>query len=182
MHMCTRGGYTCAILKGGHKFGLSVARSRGESKDSLTTFWKGCTADKVHLSAHTWVLIATNCICTNLSRKIDLDDLPTLGFDHGEIIKAASNELMFKSKYQPLGFELLPEKFTLSQLQKLYEAILGTKLDKRNFRRKFEKIDLLTPLDEKEQGVAHKPAQFFTFNNEKYDAYRQHVKDFYFTL
>lgn len=112
----------------------------------------------------------------------DLDDLPTLGFDHGEIIKAASKELMFKSKYQPLGFELLPEKFTLGQLQKLYEAILGTTLDKRNFRRKFEKIDLLTPLDEKQQGVAHKPAQYFTFDNEKYESYRQNVDDFYFTL
>lgn len=112
----------------------------------------------------------------------DLDDLPNLAFDHEKIILAATRELMFKSKYQPLGFELLPEKFTLGQLQKLYEAILGTELDKRNFRRKFLKFDLLTPLEEKQSGVAHKPARYYIFNKERYEKYRQNLDDFYFTL
>lgn len=112
----------------------------------------------------------------------DLDNLPKLGFDHEKIIRAATAELKFKSKYQPLGFELLPEKFTLGQLQKLYEAILGAELDKRNFRRKFQKMNLLTRLDEKQSGVAHKPARYFIFNKEKYEAYREDGDDFYFTL
>ncbi len=112
----------------------------------------------------------------------DINSLPTLGFDHLEIIESALRELKFKSKYQPLGFELLPEKFTLSHLQQLYESILGTELDKRNFRRKILKKDFLIPLEERQTGVPHKPAQYFVFNKEKYEDYRQNVDDFYFTL
>lgn len=110
----------------------------------------------------------------------DIDELPPLGFDHLEIIESALRELKFKSKYQPLGFELLPEKFTLGQLQKLYEAILGTDLDKRNFRRKIMKMAFLDPLSEKQIGVAHKPARYYTFDKEKYQNYKGN--DFYFTL
>lgn len=112
----------------------------------------------------------------------DIDNLPTLGFDHKEIIETALKELKFKSKYQPLGFELLPEKFTLSQLKHVYEAILETDLDKRNFRRKILKMSFLVPLEEKQVGVPHKPAQYFVFNKQKYEDYRQNVDDFYFTL
>lgn len=110
----------------------------------------------------------------------DIENLPKLGFDHKEIIEAALKELKFKSKYQPLGFELLPEKFTLGQLQKLYEAILGTELDKRNFRRKILKMSFLVPLEEKQIGVPHKPARFYTFDKDKYTNYKSN--DFYFTL
>lgn len=110
----------------------------------------------------------------------DIDDLPNLGFDHREIIEAALAELKFKSKYQPLGFELLPEKFTLGQLQKLYEAILSTDLDKRNFRRKIMKMSFLVPLKEKQIGVPHKPARYYTFDKERYLSYKSN--DFYFTL
>lgn len=110
----------------------------------------------------------------------DINKLPALGFDHREIIDEALQALKFKSKYQPLGFELLPEKFTLGQLQKLYEAILSTELDKRNFRRKIMKMSFLVPLKEKQIGVPHKPARYFTFDKEKYLNYKSN--DFYFTL
>lgn len=110
----------------------------------------------------------------------DIDKLPELGFDHAEIIENALKELKFKSKYQPIGFELLPEKFTLGQLQKLYEAILNTELDKRNFRRKILKMSFLVPSKEKQIGVPHKPARYYTFDKEKYQDYKS--KDFYFTL
>lgn len=110
----------------------------------------------------------------------DIDALPNLGFDHQKIIDSALKELKFKSKYQPLGFELLPEKFTLGQLQKLYEAILNTELDKRNFRRKILKMSFLVPLKEKQIGVPHKPARYFTFDKDKYQNYKSN--DFYFTL
>lgn len=110
----------------------------------------------------------------------DIENLPILGFDHAKIIRAALDELKFKSKYQPLGFELLPEKFTLGQLQKLYEAILNTELDKRNFRRKILKMGCLIPLNEKQTGVPHKPARYYKFDDEKYREYKS--KDFYFTL
>ncbi len=110
----------------------------------------------------------------------DINKLPALGFDHRDIIDAALSELKFKSKYQPLGFELLPEKFTLGQLQKLYEAIFGTDLDKRNFRRKIMKMSFLVPLKEKQIGVPHKPARYYTFDKLKYQNYKSN--DFYFTL
>lgn len=112
----------------------------------------------------------------------DIDNLPALGFDHREIIETALKELKFKSKYQPLGFELLPEKFTLTELKHVYEAILETDLDKRNFRRKILKMSFLVPLEEKQVGVPHKPAQYFMFNKQKYEDYRQNVDDFYFSL
>ncbi len=110
----------------------------------------------------------------------DIDKLPSLGFDHEKIIQSALKELRFKSKYQPLGFELLPEKFTLGQLQKLYEAILNTELDKRNFRRKILKMSFLVPLQEKQIGVPHKPARYYTFDKDMYQNYKSN--DFYFTL
>ncbi len=110
----------------------------------------------------------------------DIENLPKLGFDHLEIIEGALRELKFKSKYQPIGFELLPEKFTLGQLQKLYEAILNTELDKRNFRRKILKMSFLVPLKEKQQGVPHKPARYYMFDKDKYQNYKSN--DFYFTL
>ena len=109
-----------------------------------------------------------------------VQQLPELGFDHRRIIEAALEHLKFKIKFQPVGFELLPEKFTLGQLQKLYEAILGTELDKRNFRRKILKMSFLTPLSEKQKNVPHKPAQYYKFDRVKYQRYK--ANDFYFTL
>ena len=67
-------------------------------------------------------------------------------------------------EYKQIGYDLLPKKFTLSQLQRLYEVVLGAKLDKRNFRKKMKKTEFVVPLNEKQQGVLHKPAQLFKFN------------------
>ena len=69
---------------------------------------------------------------------------------------------------KPIGFELLPDKFTLSQMQKLYEVILGTTFDKRNFRKKISSMKYLIPLNEKQVGVAHKPARLYIFSREVY--------------
>jgi len=81
-----------------------------------------------------------------------------LAFDHYEILQAGLKQLRRKIKIQPIGFNLLPEKFTLSQLHKLYECILDKELDKRNFRRKILNLNILTNLDEKQVGVPHKPS------------------------
>jgi 8-oxo-dGTP diphosphatase len=95
--------------------------------------------------------------------------LPKLAFDHNEILEQALQVLKFKVTHYPLGFELLPEKFSLGQLQRLYESILGDDLDKRNFRRKMKSLKLLIPLKEKQQGVAHKPAELYMFNMKVYE-------------
>ena len=97
-----------------------------------------------------------------------LADVPSLGFDHDEILDIALKRLKAKVRYQPIGFELLPTKFTLSQLQHLYETILETSLDKRNFRKKILGTELLLELDEIEQDVAHRAARLYKFDDRKY--------------
>lgn len=100
---------------------------------------------------------------------IAVDEIKELAFDHMEILQAALKKLKEKIRVQPIGFNLLPEKFTLGQLHKLYEAILDKQIDKRNFRRKIVKLDILTNLEEKQKGVAHKPSKFVKFNERKYN-------------
>jgi 8-oxo-dGTP diphosphatase len=95
-------------------------------------------------------------------------DVPELAFDHNLILEFGLNALKQKMRIEPVGFELLPAKFTLRQLQHLYETILGVEIDKRNFRRKIQGMKFLVPLDEKQKGVAHKPAQLFRFNKDTY--------------
>ncbi len=91
-----------------------------------------------------------------------------LPFDHNLILNKARQRLKASLQARPIGFNLLPEKFTLAQLQRLYEVILDKPLDKRNFRRKIFKIDILKKLDEKQKDVAHKPASFYCFDEYKY--------------
>ncbi len=98
-----------------------------------------------------------------------LDDLPKLAFDHDSIVTAAHERLRGKVRYAPVGFELLPPRFSLTQLQRLYEIILGTELDKRNFRKKLLSMDLLVETDELEQGVRHRAARLYRFDRRKYD-------------
>jgi len=93
---------------------------------------------------------------------------PKLAFDHAEILATALARLKGKVRYQPIGFELLPPKFTLSQLQHLYEAVLETELDKRNFRKKVLGFGLLVPLKETQMAGRHRPAQLFRFDADKY--------------
>lgn len=97
-----------------------------------------------------------------------INALPELIYDHAEIIDFGMKFLRHQVCHQPIGFNLLPEKFTLLQLQALYEAILNTKLDKPNFRRKIMKMDLLTPCNEKQQGVPHRAANLYRFDQETY--------------
>lgn len=98
-----------------------------------------------------------------------LSNIPKLAFDHKTIVNKALERLKGKIRYQPIGFELLPEKFTISQLQTVYEAILQKTLDRRNFRKKILKTNLLTELSEKQTGVAHKAATYYMFHKEKFE-------------
>jgi 8-oxo-dGTP diphosphatase len=98
---------------------------------------------------------------------IDVYKVPLLAFDHNDIIDQALKMLRHELIADHIGFELLPDKFTLSQLQRLHEIILDKKLDKRNFRKNILKNDRVKALNEKQQGVLHKPAQLFKFNREE---------------
>lgn len=107
-----------------------------------------------------------------------VNELPALGFDHEKIIMMALEYLRDEIRREPIGFELLPEKFTLTQLQNLYEVILNTSLDRRNFRKKVAQMKYVIPLDEKQKGVAHKPAQVFIFSRDVYDRTKKEKLDF----
>lgn len=108
----------------------------------------------------------------------ELSNLPILGFDHAEILNCAVQRLRSKIRYEPIGFELLSETFTISQLQKLYEQILEEDLDKRNFRKKLLKMDLLIDTGEKEVGVSHRAAQLYRFDVQKYQSLKQNGASF----
>lgn len=103
-----------------------------------------------------------------------VEDLPRLAFDHERIVEVALARLRGKLRYQPIGFELLPPKFTLTQLQRLYEIVLEREIDKRNFRKRVLALGVLDELDEVEQDVAHRAARLYRFNAA---AYRRLAKD-----
>ncbi|SMO39771.1 NUDIX hydrolase [Gracilimonas mengyeensis] len=97
-----------------------------------------------------------------------INEIPDLIFDHQEMVKAALKRLRYKASHQPVGFELLPEKFTLPELQKLYEGIYDTRLDKRNFRRRILSMDVLIKTDEKQKKYSKKGAFLYKFDQDKY--------------
>jgi 8-oxo-dGTP diphosphatase len=96
-----------------------------------------------------------------------------LAFDHNAILTACFHALKQRIRVRPIGFELLPPKFTLTELQHLYEAILEPKdgLDKRNFRKKIMSMDFIVDLNESQEGVAHRPARLYAFDKEKYEKF-----------
>lgn len=103
--------------------------------------------------------------------------IPPLAFDHREILSTALTRLRAKIRYQPIGFELLPKHFTLTEIQSLYEAILGRPIDKRNFRKKLLSFDFLVPLDSYSTG-SHRPARLHRFDKRKYTALTKRGFDF----
>jgi 8-oxo-dGTP diphosphatase len=109
-----------------------------------------------------------------------LSEVPGLPYDHNKILNAAVKHLRHKVRHEPIGFNLLPRKFTLHQLQELYEALLETKLDKPNFRRKLMKMNLLAPSKEKQKDVSHRAASLYKFDKRSYDRLKE--KGFTFEL
>jgi 8-oxo-dGTP diphosphatase len=109
-----------------------------------------------------------------------LSKLPDLIFDHPLMVKRALTDLQNQVKIRPVGFELLPEKFTLVQLQDLYEAIYQRKVDKRNFRKKILSMGILEKLNEKERETSKKGAFYYKFNEDTYKRLKQN--GFYFNL
>jgi 8-oxo-dGTP diphosphatase len=101
-----------------------------------------------------------------------MDALPPLAFDHAAILEYALERLRNKLEYTTVGFQLLPQEFTLTELQQVYEAILGRPLDKRNFRRKIELLGILTPLKQQKRAGPSRPAQLFRFSAAKFEKLR----------
>jgi 8-oxo-dGTP diphosphatase len=97
-----------------------------------------------------------------------INKIPKLPFDHNEILEFAKTKLKEKVRHQPIGFELLPEKFSLTEIQHLYESVLEIEMDKRNFRKKLLAMDLLVDSGISQNAVAHRPAKLFSFDKKKY--------------
>ncbi|MBT8230446.1 MAG: NUDIX hydrolase, partial [Bacteroidia bacterium] len=95
--------------------------------------------------------------------------ITSLAYDHYEIMQTCLERLRQNVKLRPIGFELLPTKFTLTEMQRLYESILEKDLDKRNFRKKILSMHILKALKEQQQNVAHRPAMLYSFDAEKYE-------------
>jgi len=97
-----------------------------------------------------------------------ISEIPDLIFDHNKMVQHAIRRLRYKTSKDPIGFELLPQKFTMRQLQKLYEAILNEKLDKRNFINKINALGILVKLEDKDMGSSRKGSFLYSFDEEKY--------------
>lgn len=109
----------------------------------------------------------------NNAQWINIHQIPPLAFDHREIIRKGQKHLQEALRNEPVGFELLPDKFTIRELQTLYEIILNRKLDNRNFRKKVLGARYLVQMDEKQEGVPHKPAYFYRFDRKIYERYKK---------
>lgn len=107
-----------------------------------------------------------------------IDKVPDLAFDHNHIFKESLNALRTRSRQQPVGFNLLPDKFTLLEMQAMYENLLGQKFDKPNFRKKVLDMKLLDQLDELQSNVKHRPAKLFKFNETRYHELKENGFDF----
>jgi 8-oxo-dGTP diphosphatase len=102
-------------------------------------------------------------------RWFDVNEVPDLIYDHNQIMNKALESLRLSLNDHPVGYNLLPEKFTMPQLQKLYEIILGETLDRRNFQKQMIALDVLIRLNERKTGGAHKAPYLYRFDKRKYD-------------
>lgn len=107
-----------------------------------------------------------------------LKELPELAFDHLDILNMAIKRLKGKLSYEPIGFELLEDKFPFSELHTLYETVYGTAIDRRNFKKKFLQLDILQELDEKISIGKGRPGTLFKFNKKKYDLLKKKGMNF----
>lgn len=102
-----------------------------------------------------------------------IDEIPQLAFDHDRILRHALSVLRERLHFRPIGFDLLPEKFTMKELQSLYEAILNVKFDRANFAKKMLRFDLLKKLDETVWPTPKREAALYSFNKESYEELKQ---------
>lgn len=114
----------------------------------------------------------------NQAQWFDFEEMPELILDHNQMVAAALEKLRRKARYRPVGFELLPEKFTLPKLRRFYESIYGRELDRRNFRKKILSMNILEKLEEKDKTESRKGAYFYRFIKEKYDEMTERGVDF----
>lgn len=161
---------------------FSVFSSPGRLSPPEDLAWlrqtSGLMVDRVVTIAYYSLIKISDATITDKTLWYSVDALPELIFDHNHIIIKALEALRKEIRSEPLCFEMLPKKFTIRQMQTLYEAILGESLDNRNFRKKVKPLEFLISLPEKEREVSHKPAQLFKFDRKIYEKHRRVLSGF----
>lgn len=165
-------------LKQFHLFGGCNRTQREESLKMLDSW--GVSAEEGHwylkrfVSMGYYALVEYDKVTITVNEEVEdvawynLKELPSLYADHSLIIEKAISTMRIQIGIIPIGYELLPEKFTMPELRLIYEAILGEELDRRNFQRKMLSVGLINRLDEKRKNGAHKAPYLYSFNKEKY--------------
>jgi ADP-ribose pyrophosphatase YjhB (NUDIX family) len=142
----------------------------------------GLRVDRVVTVAYYSLIKISESTITDRTIWHPVNNIPELIFDHNLIVHEALINLQNEIRSKPLCFELLPKKFTLRQIQYIYESILNINLDNRNFRKKIRMMEFLIPLPEKEKDVNHKPAQLYRFDSHLYEKNRKLKNDSYLLL
>ncbi|MCK0200789.1 NUDIX hydrolase [Ornithobacterium rhinotracheale] len=159
------------FLKQFHAFGKPDRLQQKQDKEWLLNVRKDLNKHVVTIAYYSLIkmedFVPEAVSFANKTEWVNIDEIPHLGFDHDEIFQKALATLRFDTENYNIAFELLPKKFTLSQLQNIYEVILDREFDKRNFRKSIKKLSNLIPLNEKQKGVFHKPAQLYSFDIKK---------------
>ncbi|MFO7370477.1 MAG: hypothetical protein R6X09_09430 [Bacteroidales bacterium] len=162
------------------QFGVFSAPGRLSPPEDLAWLRKtsGLMVDRVVTIAYYSLIKISESNITEKTIWLAVDDIPDLIFDHNRIIRKALDALRQEIRSEPLCFELLPKKFTIRQMQNLYEEILGEPMDNRNFRKKVKPLEFIIALAEKEKEVNHKPAQLFKFDKKIYEKHRKVLSGF----
>jgi len=162
------------------QFGVFSSPDRLAPVEDLTWLRKtsGLKVDRVVTVAYYSLIKISESNTTDKTIWHPVYEIPDLIFDHNRIVRIALEALRKEIRSEPLCFELLTKKFTIRQMQNLYEAILGEKLDNRNFRKKIKPLEFLVPLDEKEKEVNHKPARLYRFDKRLYEKHRKVISGF----
>lgn len=162
------------------QFGVFSAPDRLLPPEDLGWLRKtsGLKVDRVVTVAYYSLIKISESNITEKTIWVPVEEIPDLIFDHNKIIGKALEYLRKEIRTEPVCFELLPKKFTIRQMQSLYEAILGEKLDNRNFRKKIRPLEFLVQMNEKEKEVNHKPARLYKFDKRLYEKHRKVVSGF----
>ncbi len=157
------------------QFGVFGLPDRLAPPEDLTWLRKtsGMKIDRVVTIAYYSLIKISESNITSKTIWVPVNELPELIFDHNRIISKALKVVRREIRTEPLCFELLPKAFTIRQMQNLYEAILDENMDNRNFRKKIKPLEFIIPLQDKENGVNHKPARLFKFDKKLYEKHKK---------
>ena len=154
----------------------SLDRMKNQKDKEWLESTTGLTIDRVISVAYFGLVNLADSELNGLSERskwVTLESANQLPFDHSKIIQRARELLLHRAGTEPIAFDLLPEKFTIFQLQQVLEVFNGSGIDSRNFRKKLKTLDFIVPLAEKQINVAHKPAQLYKFDRKRFMQFRK---------